>query len=64
MNTKINNRFPSYKKVAGELFKMPTLILLPSPPPPFNSEVDTKNDIKHTLTYNFLVMSLDVKINY
>lgn len=58
----INNSFPSFQKVAGELLKMPTIILLPSPPPPFEIEKEnTSSSYLHTLTFNFRIMNFELK---
>jgi len=63
MHSKLNNSFPSLQKVAGELLKMPTIILLPSPPPPFEIEKEnTSSSSLHTLTFNFRIMNLDIKL--
>jgi len=63
MNSKFENSFPSFQKVAGELLKMPTIILLPSPPPPFEMEkTNASSSSLHTLTFNYRLLTFDIKL--
>jgi len=61
MNSKITSDiFPSFQKGGGDFLHTPTVILLPSPPPPFELESTFKNSFR-TLTFDFRVISFDVR---
>jgi hypothetical protein len=61
MNSKLDKTdFPSFQTGGWGVLKMPTIILLPSPPPPF--EMERTESKSHTLTFDFRLLIFDLKL--
>jgi hypothetical protein len=55
--------FPSFQTGDWGILKMPTIILLPSPAPPFEMDKTESKKTLHTLTFDYRIINYELRIN-